>query len=97
MYNYEEEQILRSASKFLPRVTINDAIRHIEYVAKIAGTESVGIGSDFDGIPFWPEGLEDCTGLPVLCEMLRKRGFTSREVDRIAGENFLRILREVVG
>lgn len=97
MYNYEEEQILRSLGSVLPRVTIKDVVRHIEYVAKIAGVESVGIGSDFDGIPFWPDGLGDCTGLPVLCNLLRKRGFTSKEVDKIAGGNLLRILQDVVG
>jgi len=49
------------------------------------------------GIPFWPEGLDDCTGLPLLCDQLRKRGFSSKEVDRIAGGNLLRILQDVVG
>ena len=97
MFNYEEEQILRSFSAVLPKVKMKDAVRHIEYIAKIAGVEAAGIGSDFDGIPFWPEGLDDCTGLPVLCDQLRKKGFTSREVDKIAGGNFLRILEEVVG
>ncbi len=97
MYNYEEENIFRSAGASLPRVGIKDAVRHIEHIAKIAGVEAVGFGSDFDGIPFTPEGLEDCTGLPVLCDALRKKGFTSAEVDRIAGQNFLRILEETVG
>ena len=97
MYNYEEEQILRSLGQSLPRVTMKDVIRHIEYVAKIAGVEAVGIGSDFDGIPFWPNGLEDCTSLPVLCDSLRKRGFTAAEVDKIASGNLFRILQDVVG
>jgi membrane dipeptidase len=97
MYNYEEEQILRSVGKMLPRVKMKDAIRHIEYIAKIAGVEAVGIGSDFDGIPFWPEDMQDCTSLPILCSALRKRRFTSAEVDKIASRNFLRILSDVVG
>jgi membrane dipeptidase len=97
MYNYEEERILRSVGSMLPRVTIKDVVRHIDYIAKIAGVEAVGIGSDFDGIPFWPDGLDDCTDLPALCEMLRKRGYSSKEVDQIAGKNFLRILEDVVG
>jgi membrane dipeptidase len=96
MYNYEEEQILRSFGKMLPRVTMKDAIRHVEYIAKIAGVEAVGIGSDFDGIPFWPDGMEDCTSLPVLCDSLRKRGFSSSEVDKIASGNLFRILEDVV-
>src|SRR4029079_3711021 len=44
MYNYEEEKILRSIGSKLPRVTIKDVIRHIEYIAKIAGVEAVGFG-----------------------------------------------------
>jgi len=97
MYNYEEEKILRSVGSKLPRVTMKDAIRHIEYITKIAGVEAVGFGSDFDGIPFWPEGMEDCTSMPLLCDQLRKRGFTSSEVDKIASGNLLRILSDVVG
>ena len=97
MYNYEEEHILRLVGSMLPRVTVKEVVRHIEYIAKIAGVEAVGIGSDFDGIPFWPEGLDDCTGLPLMCDLLRKRGFTSKEVDQIAGGNLLRILQDVVG
>jgi len=97
LLTYEEERILRNVGTRLPRVTMKDAIRHIEYIAKIAGVEAVGFGSDFDGIPFWPEGLEDCTGLRILCDRLRKRGFTSYEVDKIAGGNFLRLLSDVVG
>jgi membrane dipeptidase len=97
MLNYEEEKILRSVGSDLPGVSIKDAIRHIEYIAKIAGAEAVGFGSDFDGIPFWPQGLEDCTGLPVLCEQLRKRGFSAAEVDKMAGGNFLRLLADTVG
>jgi membrane dipeptidase len=96
MYNYEEEQILRSLGEFLPVVKLKDVIRHIEHIAKIAGVEAVGIGSDFDGIPFWPEGLEDCTGLPVLCDTLRKRGFTAAEVDKIASKNLFRIFEETL-
>ena len=96
MYNYEEEQILRSFAKMLPKVTMKDAIRHIEYIAKIAGVEAVGIGSDFDGIPFWPDGMEDCTSLPVLCNALRKRGFTSAEVEKIASRNLFRIFQDVL-
>jgi membrane dipeptidase len=97
MYTYEEEKILQSESKSLPKVRTADVAKHIQHVAKIAGVEAVGIGSDFDGTPFMPEGLNDCTGLPELCNLLKKRGFKSSEIDKIAGGNFLRVFSEIVG
>ena len=96
MYNYEEEQILQPFWKSLPRVTMKDAIRHIEHIAKIAGVEAVGIGSDFDGMPFWPNDMDDCTSLPDLCHALRKRGFSSSDVDKMASRNLFRILNDVI-
>jgi membrane dipeptidase len=97
MCTYEEEKILRHFGRSLPSVGIKDVLKHVEYIAKIAGVESVGFGSDFDGIPFTPEGLEDCTGFPQLCDSLRKRGFKPSEIDKIAGGNFLRVFNDVVG
>jgi len=97
MYTYEEEKILRGFFQSLPEVKLEDAVRHIVHTARIAGVESVGFGSDFDGIPFSPNGLNDCTAFPGLCEALRKKGFKPSEVRKIAGENFLRVFDEVVG
>jgi membrane dipeptidase len=97
MYTYEEEPLLRAHAASLPRVSMQDAIRHIEYAVKIAGIEGVGIGSDYDGTPFMPAGMEDCTSLPRLCDALRKRKFRPADIDKIAGGNFLRVFGDVVG
>lgn len=97
MTTYEEEPILQAHAASLPRVGMEDAVRHIEYAVKIAGVESVGIGSDYDGTPFMPQGMEDCTSLPRLCDALRKRKFKPAEIDKIAGGNFLRVFGDVVG
>ena len=97
MSSYEEDKILLAKKNILPAVTMNDVIRHIEHVVKIAGVESVGLGSDFDGTPFMPEDMQDCTSLPKLCDELRKRKFKSSEIDKIASGNFLRIFSETVG
>ena len=97
MYTYEEERLLRGAVQSLPEVTIDQVVRHIEYAAKIAGVEAVGFGSDFDGIPVSPVGLEDCRAFPQLCGRLRKRGFKPSEVAKIAGGNFIRVFSETVG
>ncbi|HJZ13065.1 MAG TPA: dipeptidase [Acidobacteriota bacterium] len=98
MYTYEEEKILQELGpNSLPEVTLQDIVRHVEHVVKIAGVEAVGFGSDFDGIPFAPKDLADCTSLPRLCEALQKRRFKPAEIDKIAGGNFLRVFAEVVG
>lgn len=97
MYTYEEEPLLQAHAASLPKVSMDDVIRHIEHAAKIAGVESVGIGSDYDGTPFMPQGMEDCTSLPRLCDALRKRKFKPADIDKIAGGNFLRVFKDIAG
>jgi membrane dipeptidase len=94
---YEEDKIVQANKSSLPQVSMEDVIRHIEHVVNIAGVESVGLGSDFDGTPFMPKDMQDCTSLPKLCDQLRKRKFKSSEIDKIASGNFLRVFSESVG
>ena len=63
---------------------------HIERVMKIGGPQSVGLGSDFDGIDDPPAGLEDVSKLPKLTEELLRRGHSEDVVRGVLGENFLR-------
>ncbi len=72
-----------------------DIIRHMDYIRKKAGIESVAIGSDFDGIDCALE-LGDCAGLPNLAGEM-ERVFTDDEIDLIASKNALRVLRDTVG
>lgn len=73
-----------------------DVVRHISHIADVAGVETVGFGSDFDGITEAPEGLENVGDYCYLIEDLRKVGFSSQEIEMIAGENFRRILLNVL-
>lgn len=77
--------------------TLEDAADCIDHIVKIAGIEHVGIGSDFDGIPSVPRGLEDVSKMPALTSALLKRGYTEQDIRKIMGENFLRVVRMVVG
>ncbi|MGB7848523.1 MAG: membrane dipeptidase [Candidatus Acidiferrum sp.] len=77
--------------------SVDDAADCIDHIVKIAGVEHVGIGSDFDGIPSVPRGLEDVSKMPTLTAALLKRGYTEQDIRRIMGENFLRVVRMVVG
>ena len=79
------------------RATLDRVLDHVEHLAGVAGAGHVGIGSDFDGIPGTPEGLEDVSRLPALVEGLRRRGFREDEVRDVAGRNVLRLLARVVG
>jgi membrane dipeptidase len=77
--------------------TLDDAVAHIDHVVKVAGIDHVGIGSDFDGIPDVPKGLEDASKMPALAAALRKRGYSEADVEKIMGGNFLRVMKQVIG
>jgi membrane dipeptidase len=75
-----------------PKATIADVAEHIEHVRKVAGIDHVGIGSDFDGITETPEGLPDVSSFPTLFAELSRRGWSERDLRKLAGENVLRAL-----
>jgi membrane dipeptidase len=75
-----------------PAVGIGDVADHIEYVRKIAGSDCVGLGSDFDGIPEAPAGLEGVDKYPALLLELAHRGWSDADLAKVAGGNILRVL-----
>jgi membrane dipeptidase len=77
--------------------TIEDAVAHIDHVAKLVGVDHVGIGSDWDGINKVPLGLEDVSKMPALTALLLQRGYSEKEVKKILGGNFLRVMKQVIG
>ena len=66
---------------------------HIEHVAKVAGVDHVGIGSDFAGVPM-PIGLEDVSRYPYLFAELIRRGWSDADLRKLAGENAIRALEQ---
>ena len=78
-----------------PVVHVADVADHVEHMRHIAGIDHVGLGSDFDGMYGSVEGLADPTGIPTLLAELRSRGWTEADLRKLAGGNFLRVLREV--
>jgi membrane dipeptidase len=78
--------------------TIDDVIANIDHVAKVAGIDHVGIGTDFDGIGNdVPKGLEDASKMPTLAAALRKKGYSEADVEKVMGGNFLRVMKQVIG
>jgi len=85
----ETEQLLRAHP--VPRPPLSRLIDHIDHIVKVAGIDHVGLGSDFDGVDSLPEGLDDCSKLPLITYELLKRGYREPEIKKILGENFLRV------
>jgi membrane dipeptidase len=77
-----------------PPATVSDVADHIDHVREIAGIDHVGIGSDFDGTPTMPEGLEDVSRYPMLFEELASRSYGDEDLKKIAGRSVLRVMRE---
>jgi len=77
-----------------PRATIADVVAHIEHIKKVAGVDHVAIGSDYDGVDALPVGLEDVSKYPALFAELSRRGWTERDLRKLAGENVLRVLTQ---
>jgi membrane dipeptidase len=78
------------AANPLPATPLSVLIDHFDHIAKVAGMDHVGIGSDFDGVPSLPVGMEDISKLPNITYELLKRGYSERDLKKILGENFLR-------
>ena len=70
-------------------------VDHIDYIKKLVGIDYVGIGSDFDGVPFLPEGMTGVESLPLITYEMLKRGYTEQEIRKVLGENFLRAFAQV--
>jgi membrane dipeptidase len=77
-----------------PVVTLSEVADHIEHIRKIAGVDHVGIGSDFDGIPAGPLGLEAVDRYPALLGEMMRRGWSDADVAKLAGLNVLRVMEQ---
>ncbi|WP_301923079.1 dipeptidase [Ferruginibacter sp.] len=68
-------------------------IDHIDYIVKMIGVDHVGLGSDFDGVNSLPQQLDDITTYPLITKALLERGYSEKDIRKILGGNFLRILK----
>ena len=76
-----------------PKVNWEKIVEHIDHVARIAGVDHVGLGSDFDGATM-PDGMEDVSQLPKITDALLRRNYTEADIKKILGENTLRVMAE---
>jgi membrane dipeptidase len=89
----EELKKLNDANP-IPNTTLSMLVDHIEHIAKVAGIDHVGLGSDFDGVPNLPEGIKDVADLPNITYELLRRGHSDTDVLKILGGNFMRVFAE---
>jgi len=94
--NVDEDKIKRSYTDRIPRPPLSMVIDHIDHIAKVAGIDHVGLGSDFDGVSGQlPEGLDSPADLPKITAALMARGYSAEDCRKILGGNLLRVFREV--
>jgi membrane dipeptidase len=86
------EQRRAVARKQIRSVDIGAVADHVQHIAKVAGIDHVCLGSDYDGIPTTPRGLDDVSKFPALTAELLRRGMSEADVEKVLGGNLLRVL-----
>jgi membrane dipeptidase len=92
----ELEKLQREYADRIPRPPLSALIDHIDHIAKVAGIDHVGLGSDFDGVSGQlPQGIDSAADLPKITAALLARGYSGEDCHKILGGNLLRVMREV--
>ncbi len=91
----QEEKMDNAFAAKIPRPPLSALIDHIDHMVKVAGIDHVGIGSDFDGIPSAPEGIDSAADLPKITAALKQRGYSEADCAKIMNGNLLRVFGEV--
>jgi len=89
------DRIDREFAARIGRAPFDSLIAHFDHVTNVAGIDSIGIGTDFDGIPVPPEGINSAADLPKITAALMARGYTADDMQKLLGGNLLRVFREV--
>ncbi|HYL16718.1 MAG TPA: dipeptidase [Terriglobales bacterium] len=80
----------------IQRPPLKSLIDHIDHIAKVAGIDHVGLGSDFDGVSgALPQGINSAADLPKITQALLDRGYKDEDIRKILGGNVLRVMRDV--
>lgn len=98
LYSYSKAKVTEGleawdAAHPRPDVPISLVADHVEHVVKIAGHDHVGLGGDFDGIDYAVPDLNGVEDYPNLFAELIRRGWSDRDLAKLAGGNILRVMR----
>jgi membrane dipeptidase len=92
----DEDRITREWMAKIPRPPFTVLIDHIDHIAKVAGVDHVGLGSDFDGVSgATPAGMDSAADLPKITQALLDRGYGAEDIQKILGGNVMRVFKEV--
>ena len=92
----DEDRMQREFMAKIPRPPLKVLIDHIDHIAKVAGVDHVGLGSDFDGVSgATPQGIDSAADLPKITQALLDRGYSEKDIHKILGGNVLRVFTEV--
>lgn len=92
----DQDQVQREWLAKIPRAPLSSLIEQIDHIAKIAGIDHVGLGSDFDGVSgATPAGMDSAADLPKITQGLLDRGYSAEDIRKILGGNLLRVFGEV--
>lgn len=92
----DKDQVERQWDAKIPRPPLKSLIDHIDHIAKVAGVDHVGLGSDFDGVSgATPQGIDSAADLPKITQALLDRGYGAEDIHKILGGNLLRVFRDV--
>ena len=82
-----------SPGRAVPALDI--VVDHADHIRRLVGVDHIALGSDWDGFIEIPRGMGDAAGLPALTQLFFDRGYSSEEVEKILGLNFMRVFQEV--
>ncbi|GGT35538.1 dipeptidase [Streptomyces purpureus] len=82
------------ASRPRPLATPSTVADHLDHMREVAGIDHIGIGGDYDGTAFTPEGLEDVSTYPTLIAELLSRGWSDHDLAKLTWHNAVRVLRD---
>jgi membrane dipeptidase len=92
----DRDRIEREWMAKIPRPPLKILIDHIDHIAKVAGVDHVGLGSDFDGVSgATPQGIDSAADIPKITQGLVDRGYKPEDIRKILGGNLLRVFAEV--
>ncbi|GGA59539.1 membrane dipeptidase [Edaphobacter acidisoli] len=92
---FVDDQVDRKYAAMIGRAPFDSLIDHFDHIIKVAGIDHVGIGTDFDGIPVPPAGIDSAADFPKITAALMARGYSAEDVRKVLGGNILRVFREV--
>lgn len=92
-FNEAERKLLAANPIYVEPYTV--IVDHIDHMKKVAGIDIVGIGSDYDGVPFLPAGMNGAEDLVLVTYEMLRRGYTEAEIRKVLGENLLRAMTQM--